>query len=108
MHVNFLDPINITGICTFMNKDHFTSEKIALGIRIQELRQKTINSSTSNPISQEELGLRASIAKKTIGEIERGETNSKFETLLMISKGLNITIKELFDFDMEKYKNMKI
>jgi DNA-binding XRE family transcriptional regulator len=38
------------------------------------------------PISQEELGLRAGVAKKTIGEIERGVTNSKFETLLMISK----------------------
>ena len=91
-----------------MTNDDFRLEKKALGIRIQELRQNTISSSTEKPISQDELGLRSSIAKKTIGEIERGETNSKLETLLMISKGLNITIKELFDFDMEKYKNMKI
>jgi len=86
-----------------MNNDDFTLEKKALGNRIQELRKKIIDSSSNNPISQEELGLRAGVAKKTIGEIERGVTNSKFETLLMISKALNINIKELFDFDMEKY-----
>lgn len=89
-----------------MNDDDFTLEKKALGNRIQELRQKIIDSSSNNPISQEELGLRAGVAKKTIGEIERGVTNSKFETLLMICKALNINIKELFDFDMEKYNNI--
>jgi DNA-binding XRE family transcriptional regulator len=83
---------------TFMNDDNFTLEKKALGVRIQELRQKVINPSTNNYISQEELGLRANIAKKTIGEIERGETNVKLETLLMISKALNVNIKELFNF----------
>jgi DNA-binding XRE family transcriptional regulator len=93
---------------TFMDNDKFTLEKIALGIRIQELRFRTINPITNNPVSQEELGLRANLTKKTIGEIERGETNAKLETLLVISKGLNITIKELFNFDMEKYKNKGI
>jgi DNA-binding XRE family transcriptional regulator len=81
-----------------MNNDNFTLEKRALGIRIQELRQRIINPSSNNHISQEELGLRANIAKKTIGEIERGETNVKLETLLMISKALNVNIKELFNF----------
>ncbi|SEA25591.1 DNA-binding transcriptional regulator, XRE-family HTH domain [Flavobacterium gillisiae] len=81
-----------------MNNDNFTLEKNALGTRIQELRQKVINPINKKPISQEELGLIANVTKKTIGEIERGETNPKFETLLMISKGLNITIKELFNF----------
>ncbi|MBP4141993.1 helix-turn-helix transcriptional regulator [Flavobacterium sp. P4023] len=87
-----------------MDNDDFTLEKKALGNRVQELRLKIIDPSSNNPISQEELGLRAGTAKKTIGEIERGVTNSKFETLLMISKALNITINELFHFDMEKYK----
>ncbi len=85
-----------------MNNDNFTLEKIALGNRVHELRRRIINPSSNTHISQEELGLRANIAKKTIGEIERGETNAKFETLLMLSKALNVTIKELFNFDMEK------
>lgn len=84
-----------------MNNDNFISEKVALGIRIQELRQRITNPVSNKPISQEELGLRTNIAKKTIGEIERGETNVKFETLLTISKGLNVSIKELFNFDIE-------
>lgn len=91
-----------------MNNDDFTLEKIALGIRINELRQKILNPINKKPISQEELGLIANVTKKTIGEIERGETNPKLETLLMISKGLNVTIMELFNFDLEKYKTMKI
>ncbi|MBP2283065.1 DNA-binding XRE family transcriptional regulator [Flavobacterium sp. CG_23.5] len=91
-----------------MNNDDFTLEKIALGIRINELRQKILNPINKKPISQEELGLIANVTKKTIGEIERGETNPKLETLLMICKGLNVTIKELFNFDLEKYKTVKI
>lgn len=79
-----------------MNNDNFISEKEALGIRIQELRQRIINPDTGKPISQEELGLISNVAKKTIGEVERGVTNPKLETLLMISKGLNVSLRDLF------------
>ncbi|WP_255557858.1 helix-turn-helix domain-containing protein [Flavobacterium taihuense] len=84
---------------TFMINDNFIAEKEALGIRIQVLRQRIINPDTGKPISQEELGYISNVAKKTIGELERGVTNPKLETLLMISKGLNVSIKDLFTID---------
>ncbi|TQO39696.1 DNA-binding XRE family transcriptional regulator [Arenibacter algicola] len=79
------------------------NEKRALGYRIAELRKTVLNPKTRKPISQEELGFRTGHAKKTIGELERGNTNPRYETLLMISKELNITINQLFDFDMKEY-----
>ncbi|MBW4361051.1 helix-turn-helix transcriptional regulator [Flavobacterium sp. NAS39] len=82
-----------------MINDNFIAEKEALGIRIQVLRQRIINPDTGKPISQEELGYISNVAKKTIGELERGVTNPKLETLLMISKGLNVSIKDLFTID---------
>ncbi len=89
-----------------MQKKSFKKEKEALGYRIKELRSKVINPSTDECISQEELGLRTGHAKKTIGEIERGNTNPTYETLLLISKELNVSINELFNFDMNKYKKL--
>lgn len=84
------------------NVDH-KNERRALGYRIAELRQKVINPKTGKPISQEELGLRTGHAKKTIGELERGNTNPRYETLLLISKEFKITINQLFAFDMSEY-----
>lgn len=89
-----------------MKKKSFKKEKEALGYRIQELREAIINPKTNKPISQEELGLRSGHAKKTIGEIERGNTNPTYETLLQISEELNVSINELFKFDMEYYKKI--
>ncbi|GGZ49036.1 helix-turn-helix domain-containing protein [Mesonia mobilis] len=86
-----------------MKKLNFKDENNALGYRIRELREKILNPKTNKPISQEELSLRTGNAKKTIGEIERGNTNPRFSTLLQISKELNVTIRELLDFDMIKY-----
>jgi DNA-binding XRE family transcriptional regulator len=86
-----------------MNEIDLTSYKKALGYRISELRKKIINPETNKPISQEELGLRTGHAKKTIGELERGNTNPRYDTLLIICRELNVTIQELFDFDMKKY-----
>lgn len=87
----------------FENERLLNNYKKALGYRISELRKKVINPETNKPISQEELGLRTGHAKKTIGELERGNTNPRYDTLLLICKELNITIQELFDFDMKKY-----
>jgi len=75
----------------------FKKEKKRLGLRISELRLTVINPETNKPISQEELGLRTGHAKKTIGEIERGNTNPTLETLLLICRELNVSISELFN-----------
>ncbi|MDR6462674.1 helix-turn-helix transcriptional regulator [Chryseobacterium sediminis] len=86
-----------------MNESELNNYKKALGYRISELRKKIINPETNKPISQEELGLRTGHAKKTIGELERGNTNPRYDTLVIISKELNVTLQDLFDFDMKKY-----
>ena len=75
----------------------------ALGYRIFELRKKIINTETGNPISQEELSLRTGFTKKTIGELERGNTNPEFKTLIIICNELNISLREFFDFDIDEY-----
>ncbi|HBV17515.1 helix-turn-helix transcriptional regulator [Epilithonimonas ginsengisoli] len=84
----------------------FTDAKKALGYRIFELRQKIINPDTGKPISQEELGLRTGLVKKTIGELERGNTNPEFETLLAIIRELNVTLQEFFNFDISEYAKL--
>lgn len=84
----------------------FTEAKKALGYRIFELRQKIINPDTGKPISQEELGLRTGLVKKTIGELERGNTNPEFETLLVIIRELNVTLQEFFDFNIAEYAKL--
>lgn len=81
-----------------MKDDDLIKEKEALGSRIQNLRVNTIDPKTQKQISQEELALRSNVSEKTIGEIERGETNPKLETLLMIARGLKTSIKELFNY----------
>lgn len=82
-----------------MDKKRFKEENEALGYRIRELRENYVH----EKLSQEELSYKTGNAKKTIGEIERGNTNPTYETLLKISIELDITIKELFDFDMDEY-----
>jgi len=58
---------------------------------------------TGSKISQEELSYKTGNAKKTIGEIERGNTNPTYQTLLKICSELNVTIDELFRFNMQEY-----
>ena len=82
-----------------MEKDCFVTERILLGKRITQLRNKCINESTRKPVSQEELGLRIGLAKNHIGLIERGQTNTTVEVLFGIAKELNVNIKELFKFE---------
>ncbi|MDN3595985.1 helix-turn-helix domain-containing protein [Zunongwangia endophytica] len=79
-----------------MSDKKLIQAKKALGLKIAELRKKVINPETNKPISQEELGLRTGNAKKTIGEIERGNTNPTFETLFKIANELQVSIAELF------------
>lgn len=86
-----------------MSEQELNNAKKALGYRISELRKKVVDPKTKKPISQEELGLRTGHAKKTIGELERGNTNPRYDTLLLICKELDVTIQELFNFNMKDY-----
>lgn len=83
-----------------MNKNNIIEERKKLGKHVLELRKKIKSSDyPERYISQQELSDRSeSLSKKTIGEIERGETNPSFETLYVLAKALKIPLKELFNF----------
>ncbi|MBM4386168.1 MAG: helix-turn-helix transcriptional regulator [Deltaproteobacteria bacterium] len=59
-----------------------------LGERVRFLRK-------ASGMSQKELGERAAINYKYIGEIERGTKNPSFEVMLKISKALKVEITDL-------------
>ena len=68
--------------------------KLLLGKRIRSLR-------VARGWTQQDLGEKAGISYKFIGEIERGKQNPSFSILAKISKALNIDLKELFRFSHE-------
>ena len=72
----------------------------ALGKR---LREKRVN----NNFTQEDLGFKVGNSGKQIGRIERGENNVTSCMLFQICKALNISLKELFDFEIEEPKKKK-
>lgn len=59
-----------------------------IGKRICQIRKK-------RSITQEDLALEAGLNRAYIGYIERGERNPSTDTLVKISKALNISVKEL-------------
>lgn len=65
-----------------------------LGSRIRELRIK-------NGLSQEKLSFESNLDRTYIGSVERGERNIASINLKKISKALNISISQLFNFDYE-------
>jgi len=67
----------------------------AFGINLKKLR-------TENKVSQEELANSSDIPISQIGRIERGEINTTISTVYAISKALEINIKELFNFTIER------
>lgn len=83
-----------------MNKIDFEIEKEKFGKHVLKLRKKIKSAEYDNrSISQQELSDRSEhLSKKTIGEIERGETNPSFETLLALSQVLKVPLKELLDY----------
>lgn len=83
-----------------MNTNNIIVEKKKFGKHVIELRKKIRSSDyPDRHISQQELSDRSeSLSKKTIGEIERGETNPSFETLYVLAKALKIPLKELFNY----------
>ena len=52
-------------------------------------------------LSQEELSFRCDIHRTYMGALERGEKSPTLKTLQKLAHGLNLTIKELFDYDAE-------
>ena len=68
--------------------------KILLGRRIRSLRNV-------KGWTQQELGDRADINYKFLGEIERGQQNPSFNILVKIAVALGVNLPELFRFKHE-------
>lgn len=68
-----------------MNK---TTRK-TLGEKIRQLRKL-------RELTQEELGERAGISYKFIGEVERGAVNPSLDSLIGIAQALHVGVRELF------------
>jgi transcriptional regulator with XRE-family HTH domain len=82
-----------TGYIEIMEKSA-NNENILLGRRIRTLRN-------IKGWTQEELGNLANINYKFLGEIERGQQNPSFNTLLKISDALEIDLSELFRLEQQ-------
>jgi XRE family transcriptional regulator, regulator of sulfur utilization len=64
---------------------------IKLGERIRIIRKE-------KELSQEELGEHSGLHTNYIGAVERGEKNLTIDSIIKISKGLNISLEELFRY----------
>ncbi len=60
-----------------------------LGRKIRQLRK-------SQKLTQEQLGEKAGISYKFIGEVERGAVNPSLDSLIGIAKALHVSVRELF------------
>ncbi|MGV8057304.1 MAG: helix-turn-helix domain-containing protein [Smithellaceae bacterium] len=67
---------------------------ILLGRRIRTLR-------TAKGLTQQELGHRADVDYKFIGEIERGNMNPSFKVLVKIANTLDVELPEILRFEQE-------
>ena len=63
--------------------------KVALGDKIRNLRR-------IKGLTQEELGEKAGLSYKYIGEIEQGQVNVSFDSLIRIVNALSVMIGDLF------------
>lgn len=75
--------------------------KRLIGDRIRQLRKE-------QGLSQEILGDKSELHYTHIGSIERGEKNWSIDTLIKVSKGLNVEVVDLFDFPMPPVDAKKI
>jgi len=79
--------------CFFMKKIK-DPDSILLGRRIRTLR-------TAKGYTQQELGNRAEVDYKFIGEIERGNMNPSFRVLIKLSRALDVDFPEILRFEQE-------
>lgn len=68
------------------------SKRILLGRRIRDIRK-------AKGWTQEQLGSKADVSYKFIGEIERGVQNPSFDILVKIAGALEVELFELFRFE---------
>ncbi len=68
--------------------------QVLLGSRIRTLRNM-------KGWTQQELGNQADVNYKFLGEIERGQQNPSFNTLVKITAALEVELPEMFRFDQE-------
>jgi transcriptional regulator with XRE-family HTH domain len=73
------------------DKDQYS---ILLGRRIRTLR-------TAKGLTQQELGYRADVDYKFVGEIERGNMNPSFKVLVKIATTLDVELPEILRFEQE-------
>lgn len=64
---------------------------INFGLRVKELR-------TKQGLTQEQLSYQCEINRTYMGAVERGEKCPSLITITKIAKGLDISLKELFDY----------
>lgn len=83
-----------------MNETDFNKERIKFGKHVLKLRRKIKSVEYQNrSISQQELADNSNyITKKTLGQIERGEVNFHFDTLVALAQALKVSLKELLDY----------
>ncbi len=67
----------------------------AFGKRIKQLRKE-------QGITQDQLAYESELSRVEIARIETGARGASFETMLSLSKGFNIPLKELLDFDFKE------
>ena len=65
---------------------------IEFGNRIVELRKKA-------GLTQDELAFRSNIHRAYMGTIERGEKSVTLNTIEKIAAGLDVNVKDLFNWD---------
>jgi transcriptional regulator with XRE-family HTH domain len=93
-------PMFRLGILNIM-RDQKETQVVLLGRRIRTLR-------TQNGWTQEELGDKADINYKFLGEIERGQQNPSFGILTKIASALGVDLPELFRFEHETANRVEI
>ena len=69
-----------------------TEANINFGKRVATLRK-------AKGLSQEKLALECGFDRTYIGTIERGEKSATINSIDKLAKGLNISLKELFDYE---------
>ena len=50
-------------------------------------------------LSQEKLALECGFDRTYIGTIERGEKSATINSIVKLAKGLNVSLKQLFDYE---------
>lgn len=68
-----------------------TEANIQFGQQVAKIRK-------SHGLSQEQLAYKCGFDRTYIGTIERGEKSATINSIVKIAQGLNITLKDLFNY----------